>query len=253
MRNIKLVLAYDGTAYAGWQRQKEKKTIQGMVENAISTMTQSGVTLHGAGRTDAGVHAIGMVANFQTESAIPSHGFLKGLNSILPDDIRILAAQDVPLDFHARYNAIGKEYLYRLFAGEIMPPTERLYAAHLFCRFDTAAIQECLNRIIGSHDFSSFEATGSRDMEADTGMGAVRHIYAARILEDQSRKGFFTIVISGNGFLRHMVRNIAGTLFEVGKGKIGPGDFGEIFAAGDRSLAGPTAPAKGLLLREVFY
>jgi tRNA pseudouridine38-40 synthase len=194
-----------------------------------------------------------MVANFQTESAIPPQGFLKGLNSILPDDIRILAVQDVPLEFHARFHAIGKEYVYRIFAGEIMPPTERLYAAHLFCRLDKAAMQVCLNQIVGSHDFSSFEATGSRDPAADKGMGAVRRLSAARIFADHSCKDFFTIVISGNGFLRHMVRNIAGTLFEVGKGKFSPTDFGKILAARDRTLAGPTAPAKGLLLREVFY
>lgn len=253
MRNIKLLLAFDGTSYAGWQRQKEKNTIQGTVEGAISTMTCAGVTLHGAGRTDAGVHALGMVANFQTESAIPAGGFLKGLNSILPDDIRILAVQDVPLEFHARFHAMGKEYVYRIFTGEIMPPTERLYAAHLVYRLDIAAMRACLDQIVGSHDFSSFEAAGSRDPGEDRGMGAVRRIVAARILEDQSRKDFLTIVISGNGFLRHMVRNIAGTLFEVGKGKLSPTDFGEILAARDRSLAGPTAPAKGLLLREVFY
>jgi tRNA pseudouridine38-40 synthase len=253
VRNIRLVLAYDGTSYAGWQRQKQDVTIQGVVEQAIFTMTRSAAVLHGAGRTDAGVHALGMVANFLTDCSIPSQSFLKGLNGILPDDIRILAASDAPVDFHARRSARGKEYVYSFYAGEIMPPLERLYAAQVWGRLDLEAMRSCLPLIAGTHDFSSFEAAGSRDRTVEGGMGAVRSIFRAEILRDDQRQGFFRIIIAGNGFLRHMVRNIAGTLFEVGKGRYTPGDFAGILAARDRTRAGPTAPARGLLLREVFY
>lgn len=253
MRNIRLVLAYDGTSYAGWQRQNREVTIQGVVEQAIFTMTRSAVALHGAGRTDAGVHALGMVANFLTDCSIPPQSFLKGLNGILPDDIRIIAVSDAPVDFHARRNARGKEYVYSFYVGEIMPPTQRLYAAQVRGRLDLEAMRSCLPLIAGTHDFSSFEAAGSRDRTVEGGRGAVRSIFRAEILQDDKWRDFFRIVIAGNGFLRHMVRNIAGTLFEVGKGRYTPADFAGILAAGDRTQAGPTAPAKGLLLREVFY
>ncbi|MCG2824688.1 MAG: tRNA pseudouridine synthase A, partial [Desulfobulbaceae bacterium] len=185
MRNIKLVLAYDGTGYAGWQRQLGQPTIQQVVEEAIARLTQAPVVLHGAGRTDAGVHAQGMTANFQTDSAIPLSGLVKGLNSMLPEAIRVLDAEKVAHDFHARYNATGKVYEYAFMATEIMPPCLRLYAAQVRAPFARDAVRLCLPMVVGTHDFSSFEASGSRDLTIAGGRGAVRTIFAARLDEEE--------------------------------------------------------------------
>ncbi len=254
MHNIKLVLAYDGTGYAGWQRQLGQLTIQQVVEEAIARLTQSPVALHGAGRTDAGVHAEGMVANFQTESSIPLSGLMNGLNSMLPEAIRVLSAEKVANDFHARYNATGKVYEYTFMHKEIMPPFLRLYAAQVRFPFASAAVRLCLPMLVGTHDFSSFEAAGSRDLSYAGGRGAVRTIFVADLAEDGTKDGeVYRLTIAGDGFLRHMVRNIVGTLFAVGRGRLTPLDFQEILAARDRTLAGATAPAKGLTLKRVLY
>jgi len=253
VRNIKLVLAYDGTAYAGWQRQKEDPTIQGLLEEKLAVMTGGHVTLHGAGRTDAGVHALGMVANFVTESQIPLDGFRKGLNSLLPDDVRIKTVAEVPADFHARYNATGKLYLYNITVDAVLEPTERLYRALVSGGFDPEPVRDCLKMLIGQFDFSSFEATGSRDTSHQHGRGAVRRIFTAELVQDRDYPNKFQFLLAGDGFLRHMVRNIVGTLVEVGQGKRPVQDFAALLEARDRSLAGPTMPAKGLFLKEVFY
>ena len=252
-RNIKLVIAYDGTAYAGWQRQKTDPTVQGALEEKLAVLTGQPVTLHGAGRTDAGVHALGMTANFHTSSAIPPEGLRRGLNSMLADDIRILAAAEVAPEFHARYNAKGKVYLYNLSFDEVVLPTERLYLGNFpgTCEFERMAA--CLPLLVGEHDFASFEATGSRDLGQEEGRGAVRRMDTARLLPDRQNGRRAQFVIAGEGFLRHMVRNIVGTLVEVGQGKRSPEEFAELLAARDRTLAGPTAPAKGLFLKEVLY
>ena len=253
MRNIKLVLAYDGTGYAGWQRQLGQPTIQQVMEEAIACLTQSPVTLHGAGRTDAGVHAEGMTANFQTGSAIPLSGLMNGLNSMLPEAIRVLAAEKVANDFHARYNAKGKVYEYTFMVTEIMQPCSRLYAVQVRAPFACAAVRLCLPMLVGTHDFSSFEAVGPRDLTITGGRGAVRTIFAARLAEEEKDGGVYRLTIAGDGFLRHMVRNIVGTLFAVGRGRLTPFDFQEIVAARDRTLAGATAPARGLTLKTVLY
>ena len=254
MRNIKLVLAYDGTAYAGWQRQLGQLTIQQAVEEAIARLTQAPAILHGAGRTDAGVHAEGMTANFETESAIPLVGLLNGLNSTLPEAIRVLTAEKVAHDFHARYNATGKVYEYTFMTTEIMPPCSRLYAVQVRGPFAGAAVRLCLPMLVGTHDFSSFEAAGSRDLSASGGRGAVRTIFAADLAEEKGKdSAVYRLTISGDGFLRHMVRNIVGTLFAVGRGRLFPLDFQGILVARNRSLAGATAPAKGLTLKTVLY
>jgi len=253
MRNIKLVLAYDGTGYAGWQRQLGQPTIQQIMEEAIARLTKTPVTLHGAGRTDAGVHAEGMVANFQTESAIPLAGLVKGLNSMLPEAIRVLDAERVANDFHARYNATGKVYEYTFMTTKIMPPCSRLYAVQVRGPFACAAVRLCLPMLIGTHDFSSFEGAGSRDLSIAGGRGAVRTIFAADLVEEGTDSMVYRLTLSGDGFLRHMVRNIVGTLFAVGRGRLTPLDFQGIVAARDRSLAGATALAKGLTLKTVLY
>ncbi|KPK26473.1 MAG: hypothetical protein AMJ61_08820 [Desulfobacterales bacterium SG8_35_2] len=250
-RNIKLVLAFDGTAYAGWQKQKTEKTIQGVIEDSLHVMTGERICLHGAGRTDAGVHALGMVANFVTATEIPCQGFVKGLNSLLPADIRVLEAADMEAGFHARRSARAKTYWYNLTNGPVQLPTERLYATHVFAVLDSVAIKAGLAHVEGTHDFSSFEGSGSRDPEL-AGRGAVRTIFEARLLT-LAPGNTHRFVITGDGFLRHMVRNIVGTMLEVGQCRLAPTEIAGILAARDRSAAGPTAPAHGLFLKEVLY
>lgn len=254
MRTIKIVLAYDGTAFYGWQRQKDVVTIQGSVESALLTMVGLPVVLHGAGRTDAGVHALAMVAHFKTNASIPCAGFLKGLNSILPADIRVISVVEAEDDFHARFCAVGKTYFYNFISSTTILPTDRLYNGHLPAkRLNFSRMQEALNFIVGEQDFSSFEKSGSRDLSWEGGRGAVRTIYKSTISPVDSSTNRFCIEIHGDGFLRHMVRNIVGTVYEVGLGKWSSNDFERILAGKSRSLAGRTAPANGLFLKEVFY
>jgi len=249
-RNIKLILAFDGTNYSGWQRQNNAVTIQGMLEEKISLMTREEITVHGAGRTDAGVHALGMVANFNTAKKLSTDGFRQGLNSLLPEDIKVISVDDVDENFHARKSAKAKTYIYHMTIGALKLPTERLYATHITGALDLSMMAESLEFLIGEHDFASFEAAGSRIINAK-GRGAVRKILNAEFCKENSR--CLDFIIKGDGFLRHMVRNIIGTLLLVGKGKISPADFAAIIAARNRTAAGPTAPARGLFLQEVFY
>ncbi|HFQ80215.1 MAG TPA: tRNA pseudouridine(38-40) synthase TruA [Desulfobacterales bacterium] len=249
-RNIRMLIAYDGTAYAGWQRQKEQPTVQGALEDKIALMTREPVTLYGAGRTDAGVHALGMCANFKTRRGIPCLGFQKGLNSLLAPDIRVLALDETAERFHARFDALGKTYFYQVITSPLILPTQRLYYAHFPRAFDLAAMDLALSSLLGEHDFTSFEAAGSRDLTITHGRGAVRTINHKRIY---AIPGGFTVEIGGDGFLRHMVRNIIGTLIPVGRGEKTVANFKKILYAKERSAAGSTAPAQGLFLKEVFY
>jgi tRNA pseudouridine38-40 synthase len=250
-RNIKLLLAFDGTRYAGWQKQKSMQTVQGVIEEKLQIMTGEEISLHGAGRTDAGVHALGMVANYHTKATIPCLGFYRGLNSMLPMDIRVLEASEVEMNFHARIDAKVKTYWYFFNNSEIQLPTERLYAAHFFADLDFEAMRHGLAYLVGKHDFSSFEGSGSRD-QISSKRGAVRTVIEAS-LEALGTSGNHRLIITGDGFLRHMVRNIVGTILEVGKGKLSQNDIAAILAAKDRAAAGPTAPAAGLFLKEIFY
>lgn len=246
-------MAYDGTAYAGWQRQNNAPTVQGILEEKLAVMTSAPVTLHGAGRTDAGVHALGMVANFATGSQIPVTGLCKGLNSMLPEDIRVRRVEEVGEGFHARYNATGKAYVYNITVDTVLEPTERLYRALVYGAFDPEPVRVCLKLLLGRHDFSSFEATGSRDISCENGRGAVREIFTADLIQEEDFPKKYQFILAGDGFLRHMVRNIVGTLVEVGQGKRTINEFEVLLTAKDRSLAGPTMPSKGLFLKEVFY
>ncbi len=249
-RNIALEVAFDGTAYCGWQRQKEQRTIQGELEAAVIRLTGENSSVHGAGRTDAGVHALAMTAAFFTEGNIPADGILRGLNSILPDDIVVIRAIDAGADFHPRKSAVGKVYAYRLSFAFPALPTERLYCWQMSVKPDIEAMQTCMARLVGRHDFSSFEASGSRDPRAE-GRGAVRTIFTAGLAP--SGDDGVIIRVSGDGFLRHMVRNIVGTLIEAGRGRMSAEEFAAVMAAKDRAAAGPTAPARGLFLEKVFY
>lgn len=253
MRTLMLLLAFDGTEFAGWQRQKGEPTIQGEIEKQLCRMIASPVILHGAGRTDAGVHALGMTASFETAAAIPCEGFFKGLNSLLPPAIRVLAVEEKESGFHARFHARGKSYLYHLSTGEVELPTRRLYSCHVRRPLALAPMRQCLAMLVGEHDFAAFEAVGSRDLDYQGGRGSVRAIFRAELLGDGDVSPDLTIELAGNGFLRHMVRNIVGTLLEVGLARMSPDDFAAVLAGKDRSAAGPTAPARGLFLRKVYY
>ncbi len=251
MRNIRLLIAFDGTGYKGWQRQKHGKTVQGELEGRLSLLTGGEISLHGAGRTDAGVHAEGMVAHFRTASRISCPDLFHGLNSMLPGTVRILEASEAARDFHARFSARGKHYLYRLHTGPVQMPAERLYALHVPTPLDETALRACLARLTGTHDFASFENAGSRDKSLISGRGPVRTIFTAELHKTAGPGYVFSFI--GDGFLRQMVRNLMGTLLEVGRKKRTVEDFQEILLSRDRTTAGPTAPAHGLTLKEVLY
>jgi tRNA pseudouridine38-40 synthase len=249
-RRIRLLISYDGTEFSGWQRQKQDRTIQGEIERCLTVMTRQGISLQGAGRTDRGVHAEGMVAHFDCCSQIKDLGFLTGLNSMLPDAIRIHTAATCDPSFHSRYSATGKRYQYRIFTGKIQPPHSRLYNVHITGILDYIEINECLLILEGTHDFSSFENSGSRDKTQLRGRGAVRTIYRAELRKNSDQLIF---EFRGDGFLRNMIRNLMGTILEVGRGKYNAKDFRDILNAKNRSAGGTTAPPHGLFLKEVYY
>ena len=244
-KNYKLVLEYDGSNYHGWQRQKGLLTIQEVVETRLAIMTQTPVRLVGAGRTDAGVHARGQVANFLSKTQIPPARLLRGLNSLLPDDIVALELISVPKEFHARFKARSKIYQYRIHNGPIAPALGRQYGWHISRPLRWSSMVKCLKLLEGRHDFSSFQAAGS----------SVRSTERVVLATEITAVGEYTrlITIEANGFLRHMVRNIVGTLVDVGSGKHTEEGFSAVLAAGNRQQAGMTAPARGLCLLEVRY
>jgi tRNA pseudouridine38-40 synthase len=251
MRNIKLTIAYDGSRYSGWQRQTNAITIQGELEHRLQLICDQPVSLHGAGRTDAGVHAKGMVANFHTTSSISCPALTKGLNSLLAHSIRILSADEEALDFHARFSAKAKTYTYSLYTGPVQSPLQRLYIVHFPNLTHPQNILACLEKIMGTHDFSSFEASGSRDLNAPSARGSVRTLYEATF--NQIAADTYQFQFTGDGFLRHMVRNLVGTMLEAGKGKGTHVEFERTLLAGKRSAAGPTAPPHGLVLEKILY
>jgi len=244
MKNFKLVIEYDGTAYCGWQRQKNDPTIQEAIETAISNMTHQRITLNGSGRTDAGVHAYGQVANFCCETRLTADVFLKGLNGLLPDDIVIRACEPVPETFHARYDAKSKTYRYRILNQAIPAALYRQYSWHIKKTLNMESMQAALTGIVGTQDFKAFEGTGSP--RAHT----VRTVMKAQLTREQ---GFVVLKIKADGFLKFMVRNIVGTLVDIGLGKRTPGDIETILASKDRNQASATAPPHGLVLMSVDY
>ena len=245
MRNIKLTIEYDGTAFHGWQIQPGLRTIQGVIKERIAQITQGEVNLIGAGRTDAGVHAFGQVANFQTESFIELIALQRGLNSLLSPDIVIKGIEEVEEGFHARFSARSKIYEYHILNRSYPSALLRAYAWFIPHQLDLASMERCGRLLIGSHDFSSFRASG------DESRHSVREVIR---LEIERRQGdLIVIVIEANAFLREMVRSIVGTLVDVGRGKTTLEEFEKIFQARDRRQAGMTAPAQGLFLVEVKY
>jgi tRNA pseudouridine38-40 synthase len=245
MRNIKLLIDYDGTHYQGWQVQSKGLTIQGILEEKLGLLTGESIRLIGSGRTDAGVHALGQVAHFKTQSPMDVHSMQRALNSLLPSDIVIQKIEEVEEDFHARRHSKSKVYEYRILNRSLRSPFHHGYAWHIPQRLDLKEMKEATQYLIGEHDFSSFRSVGTPTRTA------VRKVIRAEW--KRGRVGLVRFEIEANGFLKQMVRAILGTLVEVGKGKMDAEEFRKILESKDRKKAGPTAPAHGLFLKEVKY
>jgi tRNA pseudouridine38-40 synthase len=255
MRQIKLTLQYDGTNYSGWQVQKKGATIQGLLEKALFTITGEKTRVTGAARTDAGVHALQQVAAFSTESLLEPHIFNKALNGNLPPDIRVINAEECRDDFHPRYDATNKTYSYIIYRTGAYSVFLERYSWSMPCKLNCDPMREAAGYIIGEHDFSCFRASGCSSKHQ------VRTIHSIEITElpsiefigFQFRVPIIRISITANAFLRHMVRNIAGTLVDFGREKLSPSKMKEILESKDRQLAGKTAPARGLFLEKIRY
>jgi tRNA pseudouridine38-40 synthase len=244
-KNFKLLIEYDGSHYHGWQRQKGDRSIQGEIENALETITAAKVTLIGSGRTDAGVHALGQVANFECDTRLEPAALMNALNSLLANDIVIKACEPVSASFHARYDARSKVYQYRILNRAVPAAIGRKYAWFIRKTLNPEAMRAAITHIIGRHDFKAFEGTGSARQHT------IRHVFSAELTEQEGR--FLIFQIEADGFLRYMVRNMVGTLVDVGLEKLNPHDFKRILDSKDRSQASATAPAHGLALIKVNY
>src|SRR6202795_1874610 len=232
MRHFKITIAYDGTDFHGWQMQSDKPTIQGEISSVLRRLTQENVAVNGAGRTDAGVHALGQVASFRTQSGLSAGEFQRALNALLPPTIRIVGADEVGPDFHARWSALGKIYRYRLYRGKVVPPAVWRYVLHYPFPLEEQAMQGAALRFIGAHDFTSFAAsTGSEDDDKERNM--VREIYSAEVKRVDSEELHFNV--HGQSFLRYMVRKMMGALLEVGRGRMTADDIDRLYEWKDRS------------------
>jgi tRNA pseudouridine38-40 synthase len=271
MRNIKLTISYDGSEFFGWQFQPEQPTIQGALIEVAEKLTQHRVQIYGAGRTDAGVHALGQVAHFRTPSALSAGDFKRAFNALLPAAVRIVDAEEVGPDFHARFQAVAKTYQYRIYRRRVLSPLERRYVLHDPFPLDVSAMAEAARLFEGEHDFTSFGAsTGSE--EGDRDRSPIREIFSSRIhsrnADQSSGQGFLGHIsagepaqdagellyaVRGKSFLRYMVRKIVGTLLDVGRCKLKVEDISPLFEMRDRSKSGPTVPPQGLYLVSVEY
>ena len=251
MRNLKLTLAYDGSDFSGWQVQPEAPTIQGTLASAIGRVTGEKVLPQGSGRTDAGVHALGQVATFESQAVIPVKNLVVALNDVLPASIRVLRAEEAAADFHARHSAKAKTYRYRMYRGGICPPFLARYVWHYPYPLNETAMGAAAELVIGEHDFTSFAAVDAEKGIPEKGPEQnVRQIFSSSLAR-QGEELVYTL--RGDGFLHHMVRNLMGTFVLVGKATLVPGDISRILAARNRSAAGATAAASGLYLVEVEY
>jgi tRNA pseudouridine38-40 synthase len=242
---VKLTLEYDGTRYVGWQVQPNGPSVQAEVERALATLHKAPRRVTAAGRTDAGVHARGQVVSFPEERPLPLVAYVKGMNALLPRDVAVRAASLEPDGFDARRSARGKRYRYVIENLATRAPLTRLYAWQLFGRLDAAAMRDAARHLVGRHDFAAFQAA---DCEAHH---AVRDVRRLDVVGEG--RGCIEVVVEATAFVKHMVRNIVGTLVEVGQGKRAPGSLPALLAGRDRRAAGPTAPPQGLCLEEVFY
>ncbi len=241
---VLLVVAYDGTNYHGWQRQENAVSVESVLTAEIRKLLKEEIELIGASRTDAGVHALGNVAVFDTETTIPAEKLCFALNQGLPADIRVMKSYQVADDFHPRYTSCNKTYEYSIINEKIYDPLSRLYAYHVYYDLDLEKMQAAANHFLGEHDFAGFCSAGSQVKTT------IRTIHWIEVVREGS---LIKLRINGNGFLYNMVRIIAGTLVDVGKGFINPADMPVIIASCDRKQAGPTAPAHGLRLVEIAY
>jgi tRNA pseudouridine38-40 synthase len=281
MRNFKLTISYDGSEFFGWQMQPGQATVQGVLVDVASKLTQENVQVHGSGRTDAGVHALGQVAHFKTASAsLDAQGFQRAFNALLPASVRVVNVEEVEPKFHSRHDALAKTYQYRIYRGRVLSPFERKYVMHDPYPLDIAAMAEAARYFEGTFDFTSLAAsTGSEELDKDR--ITTRAVYSSRFFartgNSFGRDGFLSgvtadvigessvestpaiepeelvYVVRGKSFLRYMVRKIVGTLLDVGRGKLRAGDIPDLIAAKDRSRSGPTAPPQGLYLVSVEY
>jgi tRNA pseudouridine38-40 synthase len=252
MRYFKLTISYDGTDFHGWQIQAPGKlTIQGEIVSVLRQITQESTLLHGAGRTDAGVHALGQVASFRTQSALSAQEFQRALNALLPQTIRIVGAEEVGPDFHARWSALRKTYRYRLYRGKVVPPMVSRYVLHYPFPLDEDAMRKAASRFVGPHDFASFAAsTGSEDDDKER--STVREIYSSELARSEDGEEL-VYTVRGRSFLRYMVRKMVGTLLDVGRGKLTPEDINRLYELRDRSKSGPTVPPQGLCMVSVEH
>ena len=268
MPTFKIVLAYDGTGFVGWQRQAAGTSIQGLLEDALRELDQRDVAVSGAGRTDAGVHALGQVAGFSLERTIAPEALIRAVNRRLPDTVRVLSAVEVSPAFHARFGARSKTYRYRIWNGDVMSPFERAYAWHVPGPLAVEPMIAAARVLEGTHDFASFQATGGERLTTERLVFSSRVGVALRPCltapegaranlsgtgQGAGEGRLIVYEIAGNGFLRHMVRIIVGTLVEIGRGRRPVEWVDEVLASRDRARAGPTAPAEGLILAGVEY
>jgi tRNA pseudouridine38-40 synthase len=274
MRNIRLTIAYDGTDFHGWQLQPNRPTIQGALVEVAARLTGDRVFLFGAGRTDAGVHALGQTASFKTRSALPPDEFLRAFNALLPPAIRVLRCEEESPDFHPRWQALEKTYQYRIYRGRIVPPFDQRYVLHYPFPLDEDAMAQAAPLFEGEHDFTAF-AGADGDEEEGRQRTPVREILSARIARtarqniwsaafDGARPGIplppatppgdeLVFTVRGRSFLRFMVRKMVGTILEIGRGRLSPSDITLQFEKRDRSAVGPTAPPQGLFLISIDY
>jgi tRNA pseudouridine38-40 synthase len=252
MPTFKITVAYDGAPFVGWQRQAEGTSVQGLIEDALRELDGQDVAVAGAGRTDAGVHALGQVASFAlVRDDITPDVIVRSLNAKLPPEIRVRSAERAPERFHARFNAKSKSYRYRLWNADVVNPFERAYAWHVPGALDVDAMAAAARFVEGRHDFAAFQTVGGA--RRPTERVITRSTITSREPRDASPEGLITYEIEGHGFLRHMVRAIVGTLMEVGRGRRPPEWMRDVIASRDRAQAGRTAPAHGLFLVRVDY
>ena len=252
MRYFKLTIAYDGTDFHGWQIQApEKPTIQGEIVNVLRRLTQEKILLHGAGRTDAGVHALGQVASFRTQSTLSAAEFQRALNALLPWAIRIVNSEEVGPDFNARWSARSKTYRYRLYRGKVVPPMIWRYVLHYPFPLNEEAMRDAAARFVGLHDFASFAASTGRP-EDDHERSTEREIYSSELARSAGGEELM-FTVRGRSFLRYMVRKMVGTLLEVGRGRLTAEDIDHLYELKDRSKSGPTVPPQGLCLLSVEH
>lgn len=244
MRTLKLTIAYDGTAFAGWQMQANQRTVQGALEDALLPIEGTRVVVHAAGRTDAGVHAAGQVISFSLASPIPCDALVRALNVRLDQDVRVMHAEDAPERFNARFDARTKTYHYAIYQAPVVPPPLRHFVWHIPQALDVTAMNEAAAALVGEHDFAAFQAAGGDVVTTR------REILASHVV---SRDGQIVYQVTGTGFLRHMVRNITGTLVDIGRGRRPVEDMIRVLRSGDRAHASATAPPQGLTLARVDY